>query len=171
MEYGRSFRDSNLKPIKPFKEQTWNLLWWNYDDELEFLGDILYWSLRTIYGGRTYYHETTWMLVNYYNAAIDLPFITSVISVAFLQTLHRCCLCNLYIWQCNKIVFLSCFTFSEKAVENHVKILICVHSHNVVKGWNLHTSVFIIFIEKRENILISLYPVTNGIMVAGTKYL
>lgn len=41
LEYVGWFQESKLKLIKPSKEKTWNLLWWNSDDKLEFVGDIL----------------------------------------------------------------------------------------------------------------------------------
>lgn len=84
-----------MKLIKHFKERIWNLLWWNYDDKPELVGDTLYSSLSTISGGGSYYHETKWIFVNYYDAEVDFILTPSVISVAFPQAmgignLHSC---------------------------------------------------------------------------------
>lgn len=76
-------------------KQAWNLLWWNHDDKPELVGDTLYSSLSTISGDGPYYHETKWILVNYYDTEVDFILTSSVISVASLQTvgienLHSC---------------------------------------------------------------------------------
>lgn len=129
LEYGRWFQESNMKLINPFKEQTWNLLWWNCDDKPELVEDTLYSSLSTLSGGGSYYHETKRILLNYYDAEVDFVLIPSVISVAFLQTvgignLHSCVyillIQTLPLAVQQKKVFLSYFKFSEKAMENCV---------------------------------------------------